>query len=365
MLSLFWSLATAGAQDLDRLAAGPDEATIRAHVSALSGASWAEVGDRAMRIESRHVDHADNAHAVGWIAEQLEAVEGLEVWTEDFLLEGETRANVVAELVGSEPELPAVLVTAHLDSTASASEGWDPAEDPAPGADDDASGVSAVLEAARLLAAEPGGWRRTLRFVLFNAEEVGLVGSEAYVVDALSRGEEIAVVLQLDPVGYNPGDAGLLWFSYDAVSAEHAEGVERLALELEEHLALPIRVDGIDEAAIGGDARSDHYPFWQAGIPALHFASFPQPPEYHTTDDEIEVVDPAFTAAVAGVVVAYAASVAEAGPPPQADAREGSRGCGAVSTHGRAVSALAVCVSALALISLARRRPSPRSGTTR
>jgi len=365
MLLLVWSVATAGVQDLDHLASGPDEEAVLAHVSALSGASWAEVGDRVMRLESRHVAHADNVHAVDWIAEQLDDLAGVEVWTEDFALDAETRANVVAELAGSEPELPAVLVTAHLDSTASASEGWDAETDPAPGADDDASGIAAVLEVARLMAAEPGGWRRTVRFVLFNAEEVGLVGSEAYVADALTRGEEIAVVLQLDPVGYNPGGADLLWFSFDTVSAQHAEAIERLALDLEDHLALPLRVDGIDEAAIGGDARSDHYPFWQAGIPALHFASFPQPPEYHTTEDDIDVVDPVFTAAVAGVVAAYAASIAEAGPAPQADEADGSRACGAVSAGLQTVSAPALLVSALVWLSLARRRPSPRSGTSR
>ncbi len=362
---LLWSVSAAGAQDLDHLARGPDEEAILTHVSALSGASWAEVGDRVMRLESRHVAHADNAHAVDWIAEQLDAVDGVEVWTEEFALGAETRANVVAELAGSEPELPAVLVTAHLDSTASATEGWDAEVDPAPGADDDASGIAAVLEVARLMAAEPGGWRHTVRFVLFNAEEVGLVGSEAYVADALSRGEEIAVVLQLDPVGYNPGGADLLWFSFDTVSAQHADAIEGLALDLEDDLALPLRVDGIDEAAIGGDDRSDHYPFWQAGIPALHFASFPQPPEYPTIEDDLDVVDPAFPAAVAGVVAAYAASVAEAGAAPRPDEADGTRACGTVSSHRAPVSAAPLAVSALVWLSLARRRPSLRSGTSR
>ena len=73
-------------------------------------------------------------------------------------------------------------MTAHLDSTAAQSLPYDEATDPAPGADDDASGVAAVLALAEgfaaLAATSPPA--RTLRFVLFNAEEEGLVGSRAY-----------------------------------------------------------------------------------------------------------------------------------------------------------------------------------------
>lgn len=83
-----------------------------------------------------------------------------------------------------------MLVTAHLDSTAARAPGYRAATDPAPGADDDASGVAAVLTAAPAilsLAGSVGGPRREIRFVLFNAEEHGLVGSRAYARDVAAR----------------------------------------------------------------------------------------------------------------------------------------------------------------------------------
>ena len=79
-----------------------------------------------------------------------------------------------------------MLVTAHLDSTAARLAGYRPGEDAAPGADDDASGVAGVLAAVEAIDALDSALRpprRTMRWVLFNAEEHGLVGSRAYAGD--------------------------------------------------------------------------------------------------------------------------------------------------------------------------------------
>lgn len=80
--------------------------------------------------------------------------------------------NVVADLPGSVLPNEYVICGAHLDS---APQG--------PGATDNGTGVAAVMEAARILAASGERPRRTIRFVLFGGEEAGLVGSKGYVED--------------------------------------------------------------------------------------------------------------------------------------------------------------------------------------
>jgi len=173
-------------------------------------------------IKSRHAHHEDNALAVRTLLKDLKKIGG-----DDFRVrrhrftevtpEGRYKLdNVEAELVGSEPQ-EMVLITAHLDSTAASMRdsegkiipdpGYDPATDPAPGADDDASGIAGVLAAARAIKKLSAVKRpkRTIRFVLCNAEEVGLVGSGEYAREqsALLGEGGIGAVYQMDMIGYN------------------------------------------------------------------------------------------------------------------------------------------------------------------
>lgn len=88
--------------------------------------------------------------------------------------------NVVAEIPGRDPSLPIVLLGAHLDS-------WHPGT----GAQDNGTGVAAVLDAARAIKALPQPPLRTMRFVLFGGEEEGLLGSNAYVRQHLAEMKNI------------------------------------------------------------------------------------------------------------------------------------------------------------------------------
>lgn len=266
-------------------------------------------------VRSRHIEHPHHAEVIDWLGSELEAIDGLVV-SQEAVSRGNVRGtNLVASLPGLEPGLGWVVLGAHLDSTASFDEGYRPAEDDAPGADDDASGVAAVLEAARLLAGH-GAYAHGLRFVFFDAEEQGLVGSTAYVQ---TLDEPTEVVWVLDPVGYNAGE-DRLWVVGNALSLSEAEGVVQLAGDLDSSLD----VVALDAALIGGDERSDHAPFWDDGRVALHLASFPQPPAYHTGDDRYSGVDLAFLVEVTRLVTARAAQVAEPREPVSCGCRSAS-----------------------------------------
>jgi len=302
------------------------EARIEADILSLSDGSIAE---------SRNIQHPGNAAAQQWIADAFRAIDGLEVHEDvfdavirepdepDIVVPG--IANVVADLPGADPSQPWILITAHLDSTGSSEDGYDPTTDPAPGADDDASGVAAALEIARVLSTNE--YEATIRFIAFNAEEEGLLGAFWHAGNL--DGQPIRLVMNMDPVGFNPFGAGVLWATYDARFPDDAFALETLAPELSDLLtvlptdsAMPI---------LDGARRSDHAPFWDEGYAALHLASFPQPGEYHTAEDTIDVVDPEFTVAVATLVAHHAAELAveiEPEPEPMVDEK---KGCGCVS----------------------------------
>ncbi len=322
----------------------PDADRLEATARALSGADPLPDGTQ---LASRHVAHPDHLLARAWLVSELQAIDGLTVTEAPFdALGRDDLANVVAELEGADPFLPWLVVGAHLDSTASLDAAWDPALDPAPGADDDASGCAAVLELARLLAERP--LHHPVRFVLFDAEEEGLLGSHAYASEMRDDGQAVRLMLSLDPIGFDPGGAGWLWTTFDPRWSADALRLEALAAEI----GSPLEVNAVDATLIGGDRRSDHAPFWDAGYPALHVASFPQPPTYHTMDDEITNVDPGFLRDTTALVEALLREVGvEATEPAPAT------GCAHAPSGG--------LVGALLAVAWARKRRSPLSRYSR
>ena len=104
------------------------------------------------------------------------------------------------------PGAELVLVGCHLDSTAAAAVPYDPAVDPAPGADDDGTGIAAVLAIARQLIKEPR-LAHTVRFCFFNAEEQGLFGSQQHANFLKEIGATVRAAICLDMLGYNADPA--------------------------------------------------------------------------------------------------------------------------------------------------------------
>lgn len=292
-----------------------DAGRLDADVRALSGVD--AIGGAA--LVSRHVDHPDHERAGDYLLERLSAIDGLEVEARSFEAEDRTwLRNLVADLPGADPSLPMVVIGAHWDSTASATSGWSGALDPAPGADDDASGCAVVLELARLLSQRE--WERTIRFVLFDSEEQGLHGSVALSAEMAADGEQVELMYSLDPVGYNSNQAGLFWVTYDPRWPEPGIALSELASAV----APALQATALERTALIGN-RSDHKPFWDEGYPALHVASFPQPPTYHTVDDTVSNVDPAFMAEVTELMVHHVSSIAT---PVDSGEGEGATSCG-------------------------------------
>lgn len=183
-------------------------------------------------------------------------------------------------LAGPGAEL--VIVGAHLDSTAARDAGYQPATDPARGTDDDASGMATVLAAARELWAQRGRLRHTVRFCFFNAEESGLVGSQAYAAMLKSWGAPVRAVICTDMSGYN-SDADRR-FEVHAGATDPA--VRDASVPIAERIAAwaaclgsvgPAQIYRGTNSGGGADrniydgaiGRSDHASFQQHGYPAV------------------------------------------------------------------------------------------------
>ena len=295
------------------------------------------------RIDSRHVQHEHNALAADTLALDLERIGGgdfsvhLHRFTEVTAHGSYVLDNVEAELQGSEIE-EMVLITAHLDSTAAFTdfEGreYDPDEDPAPGADDDGSGIAAVLAAARAIKRLSATTRpkRTIRFVLFNAEEEGLVGSGEYAREQAALRVPIVAVYQMDMMGYNVNaprtyeiHAGADSQDVQDESLVLSKRIKRFSEQVSPRLRAPQIYLNKGSAQSDKDPaynRSDHHSFHLVGYAACaiteDFFAGPRPrspqsegnPNYHQTSDTF--VDPEYTADIARAVSAAAWATANA-----------------------------------------------------
>ncbi len=249
--------------------------------------------------------------AEAFVAEELAAA-GLAVERQPFRWDGREFRNVVGTKAGSDPLLPWVVVGAHFDSTPGT-----------PGADDNASGVAAMLEAARLLR----HWRpaATVQFVGFNLEEVYRlwppvyrIGSRAYVERLRAERRRVAGALVLEMVGFVgpqrtvpaavqlvkriPRDGRFLAVVGDGGSRPLLETFTRAADGVVPVVTLAVPMRGW---AVPDCRRSDNARFWDAGYPALMLTDTAElrNPHYHQPTDTPERLDYAFMAGVVGAVV--------------------------------------------------------------
>ncbi|HEV2777618.1 MAG TPA: M20/M25/M40 family metallo-hydrolase [Solirubrobacteraceae bacterium] len=292
--------------------------TYAADVSRYAGAAPLSDGPP---VRSRHSSHPDNPRVVVALLAELREI-GLAPVAHEFAFGGRILRNVIADIPGEQASL--VVVGCHLDSTAARDPGFTPARDAARGADDDASGMAAVLAIGRHAAALAAPTHHTVRLCFFNAEESGLVGSRAYATSLKARGAQIAAVVCVDMIGFN-SDSLRTWevhagFTDPAVrdlSLPLAQVVARAAEGLG---ALPpaqvysgtTPTGGTDPARFDGAInRSDHASFQEQGYPAVLVSEdfFPNRPgdpaadpnpNYHSNTDT--VIDAAYGADITRAV---------------------------------------------------------------
>ncbi len=218
-------------------------------------------------------------------------------------------ANVVGVLRAGAPDrLPgAVVVGAHYDHLGMGGHGSlaplaPGAHEPHPGADDNASGTAALLEVARILAAQRESLRRDVYLVAFSGEEEGTLGSTAFTrqpPDGLHMADVMAM-LNMDMVGRLRGN------QLSVLGGETADEWRQLVP--------PACARELIGCALGGDGYgpSDHSPFYAAGVPVLHFFTGAHE-DYHKPSDTPDKINAIGGARVA-MLVADVAREASARP---------------------------------------------------
>lgn len=286
------------------------------------------------------VDGARYQADLEWVAE--ERAPGMDHWQEVQDLCASTMAelgmevelhvyesgvNVIGRMTGTVAPEEQVLVSAHYDHIRGCQ-----------GADDNATGVAGLLESARVLA--QGTTQRSLVFACWDEEERGLLGSEAWAVEAATRGDEIITVFNYEMIGYatdEPGSQELpvgldLLFpdqtaeivaneyrgDFIAVIADEgsASAVEAMSTQAEQvGIALaPLVVsnDLINNPALSDLQRSDHASFWAQGYPAMMITDTSEfrYDAYHCRDGD-DVVDNLDQDFATGVVATSVGAIGE------------------------------------------------------
>jgi hypothetical protein len=219
--------------------------------------------------------------------------------------------NIVAILPGTDSVLKHeyVVFSAHIDhvGVGAADAAGDSIYN---GADDDASGTSAVLELAQVFAAQAHAPRRSIVFLLVSGEEKGLLGSRWFVDHPTVPLAAIVADINADMIGRNHPDTifgiGLDYTSLGATA--------RAVAQEDASLKLTVAPDPVPQEQLF--FRSDHFSFASRDIPALFFTSGLHA-DYHKPSDEPELIDADKLARVARLLEELGERVANAPEKPE------------------------------------------------
>lgn len=273
----------------------------------LAGQLKADVRALSVDIGERNVFRADSmAHAAAWIEGRLREA-GYQPERHMYELgdgapqsvAGRQAHNLVAEIPGTGKPEETLVIGAHYDSVTGS-----------PGANDNASGVAALLALAAWFRERPQP--RTVRFIAFANEEPpfflsGDMGSQAYAAHRRERGERITAMMSMDGIAYFSDEPGSqrypapgLDFIYPSrgnfiafVTRSRDAPVLREAIgAFRRHASVPSEGAALP-GWLPGVSWSDHWSFWQHDYPAfLVTDTLPfRDPAYHTPGDTAERLD--------------------------------------------------------------------------
>jgi Zn-dependent M28 family amino/carboxypeptidase len=279
----------------------PEETTLR-------GELQTDVQRLAGEIGERNLQHYTALSMAADFIEKSFADAGLAPRRDSYKLRGFDCHNIETEIRGSSPVI--ILVGAHYDSVLGA-----------PGANDNGTGVAAMLALARRFAGKPRG--QTLRFVAFVNEEPpyfhsGEMGSLVYAGRCKARGDHISAMISLETIGYFSDEPHSQIYPSPGLGAFYpktgnfigfvanvgSRSLLRRALKtFRQSGRLPSEGAAVP-SFIPGVGWSDHWSFWEHGYPAIMItdtAPF-RYPHYHSASDTPDKLDyNRFTLVVSGM----------------------------------------------------------------
>lgn len=257
------------------------------------------------QLMTRYTIGPGDEQARDYLVDRVTAL-GLTAELDPFPVGAEIANNIIVRHPGTTSPEVVYIFSAHYDSTSSTPMTL------APGADDNATGVAAVLEAARLLT--PHAFKHSLWFVFTAAEEQGSLGSAHMVQWLMDQGIDVRGVIAPDMIGYWPkGDQD----QFDILGDPASQFLVEHMADVATWLGVPHKT-WINHNFCYGD---DHTNFQEAGIPAITpmdcveahnvGSAGESTPHYHRPTDTFETLHMPLTTKVAGVIVTTLAELAE------------------------------------------------------
>lgn len=186
--------------------------------------------------------------------------------------------NVIATLEGREHDSLSIL-GAHYDNYSADSDPFTLA----PGANDNASGVAAVMEIARIIRKERFRPNHTIRFIAFGAEELGLHGSRFQADRDSTTGKNITMMINYDMISYI-GDPSITPWRVNIIHYDNSEALRNEAAGL-----CAVNSALVPYSDNTSYKRSDSYAYYLHGYKALFFHQSDIESSYHTTGDRTQV----------------------------------------------------------------------------
>ncbi len=236
--------------------------------------------------------------------------------------------NVIGILSGTDVGAGVIVLGAHYDSI---NYNFNDPNGYAPGADDDATGIAALLEIARILSQRPH--RATIVFVAFSAEEIQRKGSQAFVSDYVkAHNIDVKAMLNMDIIGSNTGpngavdDSEIRLFSADpndSPSRQLARELNLMGARMTPNFSILVQ-GAVDRAG----RYSDHMSFSDAGYPAVRFVeALEEIDREHSERDIIDDIQADYLVKSTQTILACMTALADGPPPPEnIDLRQNSDG---------------------------------------
>jgi bacterial leucyl aminopeptidase len=228
-------------------------AEVTSVLAALDERTIAQTIRELSAMPNRYYKSAAGAEASNWLAERWRSFATRPGVTVQLVDHGFPQKSVVLTIPGTTHADEVIVIGGHLDSIAMGGLSAN-----APGADDDASGIATLTEVARVLLAADYRPERTIKFIAYEAEEIGLRGSQAIVKDFQRAHTNVIGALQLDMTNFKGSDKDI-WLMKDFTSPAQNEFLVKL-------------IDTYTGATWGldacGYACSDHASWTKAGVPA-------------------------------------------------------------------------------------------------
>lgn len=262
-------------------------------VRQLSGDTSIVLNGNTDTIRSRYATDPGNEKAAQFIKQELQRF-GLSTFEQAFPVNGK---NIYAVQQGTLFSKQCYMICAHYDNL--------PALPVNYGSDDNASGVAAVLEAARLLSRQSLPY--TVYYALFDQEEQGLLGSDHFCNMHDIGAQPVLGVINMDMIAYDGNHDSVANIHIRPVGGDAMVSNRLIAVNALYHTGLNLRV--IDP----GSTQSDHASFWKYFMPAVMFIEddlHDFNPGYHSVNDRISLFDTAYYHRMASLAIGTLADLA-------------------------------------------------------